>query len=637
MDKQNILLSVSVLILIILSLNTNGALIDSEDFQNYSYFSVDELSPIGSVLFINESGGKWNCTIASSYNTNCLYIYGSPTNGEGRIGIYNDGFGNKYLGLKSIDAIGANSFLTMVRWTITNQTFPKNYTIQYKIKFDEWVTAFDYLYNTAYAEIGLSSSLTGLNSPSFGMASGYVAYNNTPEGINHFNQLRNWFITPYWYPASDTDCYIMDNSWHTINLIYNSMGSGQNITYIYVDGLKCLEQNATISAGGRNVLHFGVRGDYDMLIDDIKVYNDSVYSNPYGDDIVLDINNCPIQGCLFYDDFTYSNSNQSLLINGWSFPQHFPIIYNDTLYLNSSITGESHSIYNTLPTYNYKQIASVVQFRFNGTTPTPSSMIDQFMIFGLSAECEDSSYVAINRLYFARADEFTLSPNSTVLNAYMSYEGKPRLLGSMTYDNDEYFYMYTIYDNENRLIRVSFISADDVMTFEPEDYQFTIPYMTNCNPKNFALWRFDSQNSAVDKFIGIDKIYWFGLSAVIADLKGNTSYEWINATAYTDSINKGDWGETIMDFIESFGIRTEISKIILYGVIFIALIIACFRLPAQSGAQLYSMIGVSIIWSLISWKISLIGTALFSVIIFFMALVGAYMVREMLKGNTPPA
>jgi hypothetical protein len=636
-----------LIVLIFLPISIAQTLIDSENFDNYSVYEEGITIGASRDLLTNQSLGKWNCSIPSSY-PNCVYTYGSGggAGSSANYSIRSHGYStpDNYLNIWSNGGIGGtgNFYYTSLWWNHVNFTnsISKEYTLSMDVKYDNWKkTPSTYSPSNHMGDVFLKVSKL-ISADGIGFGAGYVNANTTSSGYAHANQLRPFFDGALFQPSTDTDCYIMDGLYHSITMQFFNYTAYQKRESIYIDGALCLN-NYTVSFPSSNFdgIMIDTANTYDMSIDNIKLYNGIIppQSESYFT-VTSDLRYCPITSCLFFDDFNTYSSNYTHNLTSvhattpqdkeWDYAEGLAIIQDDQLFMNSSVwgtEGRNADMFNHIDSNTYNRVASVIQFKLNGTKPTPVSMNSEFIVYRMRGMCNNSLMAFHEQLYFARADDWTLSENATAINIYITNLGTSRFLGTIVINNDESFFIKTEYDYNSGMAYIDIIKEQDNLEgYNPQSYIFSNQLVTNCKIQNFIVTRGDIQNPE-DLFVGIDKIYWYGIASSSVP---NYTYTYLNETPLNESVVKTDIGEQIRNALSSYGIRTTLSKLLLWFIITVSLIVAVSRGEMNETAKAFVIIIVAFGWTTISWYFGLLPLTMFVAILFFFSIAAAYMIYQ---------
>lgn len=574
------------------------------------------------------SANNFNCTNSGHY-PNCTYSGGAGGTGDSYWAIVSES-SNKFLRMTTSGASFTDFDYIQLYWNHINMTLPSNDGVTYKFRIrlsNTWsgTSARNNNYNAG----GLRFNTYGSDCLSF--TSGKIS---TFDSVMTFDLMRSGETSTLMSnPINITSCSIDDGSWHSVYVL-NTKYNITNYTVFYIDGIKCYE-NAITPNLPFDKIFFTAGNDYTVDIDDIYLYNTSLVPVSNVSTVGQLETNCPVLGCLFYDDFTYATNSSMSTIYNYS-EGLVENISNSQLFLESDLTCTPKGCYSVtaeLPEYTYKKIYSVIKFTLNNLTPTPSTMQNFPVIYALTAEC-NGEIANYEQFYFVRDDTFSMSENSTVISIYMVLDGQPRNIGTLTLDNGQSFFIKTTYALDEKQAYIYVVRDTDTVSYNPESYTYKAPFNIPCNPDSFAIWRLDQFNT-INYFIGIDRIFWYGENDNSINA---TQYTYINATPRNESLISGDVAEYAKDAAESFGLRTPESKLIAALVIIGGVIIfAVSKLNKYINPWAMSLVvGVLLVGSVyLVYRLGFITSGVFYTFIIVASIVGAFTAKSMFSnGNT---
>jgi hypothetical protein len=636
-------LIVLILLSLLLPIVSAQTLIDSENFDNYTIYQTGFNVFDSRDLFINQSAGKWDCMI-NSRRPNCIYSVGTPTSSMiANYSIESWGYPetNNFLSLWALAGDYTNYRTVSLWWDHTNFTFPNqgNMTYTFRIRYRDWMVSYvpnPYtVYN--YGGFDFRNARNAGSYPTLSFISGKnnawtdvenVSRNFLAENTNSILMTAQWIAEP--------QCKITDGRIHDIvyqyrynpttalydAIVYDNGGLCANVSCAAIISLPDIRDGWEIKVGSR----------YKMDIDDLKVYLGTKQPNtPESYEVGENLGFCPITSCLFFDDFNLYSSNYTANFsiahptapndNGWTYAEGLVNIINDDLYLNSSVwgtQGRNADMSHLLMSHSeYESIASIIQFRLNGSAPTPATMENEYVSYRFNTYCDNGITSSSIPVYFVRNDDWTYSENATAINVYVSENGL-RLLGTLTLKNTQSFYIKEQYDYRTSNIKINIIRDIDAQDFGNDDFMFLSPMMQSCRVASFTIQRGDIQNPE-DHFVGIDKVYFYGIPSI----NGETIFQYVNETAFNDSIVKTDIGEEIQNGITSLGIRTTASKIFLWALLTVITIIGVAKSALPDNGKIFGLMVSQFALTIAMFYFQLLPAALFAVIMFIYAIASA--------------
>jgi hypothetical protein len=280
--KKLILLTAILLICIS---GVNGALVGSEDFQNYTAQPVGVTNTFNNSLFLTESGNRWHCA-NPTYTPYCA----QPINSAVAIGALGNFtvfsyLGNQWMRLWAVGGDATNYYTTDIYWNYTalphedviaNTVWTKQFRI--RLVYDNWGSLTGTAMRAGYGgeESTFGGSLCGGASCYVEMKMGQI-YTATEA---NYTSLRGFYLTSTSEMRPPTGFDMSDTNWHYITEYYH-INSTCDYTYVeqYIDGV--LFENITINHNyacgdtwAPNLMEFKANKVFSYDIDDLAIYDD---------------------------------------------------------------------------------------------------------------------------------------------------------------------------------------------------------------------------------------------------------------------------------------------------------------------------------------------------------------------------
>ena len=352
---------------------------------------------------------------------------------------------------------------------------------------------------------------------------------------------------------------------------------------------------------------------------------------------IEDVLNCPYTNCLFYDDFNYYDY-YDLAYADWTQYTDSAIVRDKVLYLNSSYDFASGLpiIEHTIASHTsdeYGKVVSVTQFNIDKNT-TPTSMDEpdnDFIVYRNTALC-NGSYAFTWNVYFIRDDAWTGSENRTVVNLYSWQNAAPKLLGTFTQQNGEYFLVKNEIDYSENKAYLTIIRQEDVQSgFIPlsmfsQELEFPCEQVTS-----FELGRRDLENVVNDEFVSIEKVFWYGV--VEEDEDNDYDFVYSNQTTQEDAIVKGDIGEDLHNAAFSLGFKTTATKLLFWIIICGFAAAMLVHSNTSKTTKQVGIVAVIIAGIIAGFYLKFVPTIVFVFMLFVVALAGAFVVQRALTGT----
>lgn len=608
----------------------------SDDFESYSVNT--------STWHNSDNGnpeGEWYCNIGIT--TTCkLNLASCSDSGYATIQQIEEELGNKFLhiAVDCLDSQNSYKYVQLNRnWTLMPASNDENLTIIYDIKLndvDDTRLNNANEYRTAQIYISPASGMTWYNPLGFDWHSG-----NGIGGVNGTEEIFSR-IRPTSYPFStlenvpyDSDCDINDGQFHTIttHIFHNSTNFYRE--RIYIDDNPCMDYyntgNVNLgSPGNQQIFSLWVYGVFDIYIDNIYFYANEIVFPEILEEEFIPLN-CPIDGCLFYDDFSHYGNFGNISDGDWVFNPESAIIYNGKLFLNSSY--DFPIIQHDLKNNNYDIVTGIVEFKSNISITPKTLNSTNPVTYAINTYCDTNNIVYSYNIYIFNDESFTSDNGTLIYNVYTLKDGKLRQLATLVTDNGETLIIKNAFDITNQKVSLDYVTAEDLQSGFVPSLEFTQDFFTPCSDISYTeIERRDNRD--IDYFIGIDRIFYYGEDTIISNDNDDEIYQNVDKIEVNDSFIKSNLDENLHNVANTLGFRTTAGKLAFWLVIMFFFVIAIYQSPAPDAVKKYGGAFFLISFTVLGWYLKFIPTILFMFLIFIIAIVGALVYHKTFVGSS---
>lgn len=617
-----------IILIIVFSYSVFSTLIFEEDFQDYT------LNNKTWHLEDNSETFQWMCSDFAL--DSCQNQVGVCVNGVSFSQIISDG-GNRVLEVfgNCTDNQANYKEVSIMR----NYTIPCsqcNFSLSYDVRFVS-VDWFNIGFNNA-TKTEFSSFVRpfNLDYTSFGGGFDYTSIvmgGNTAIGEDNFLRLRAVYseIPHGGYPASSS-CDVNDGLWHNVIWNLKANGSFYYDTDIYVDGVHCLDFNESsnsVFGAGTGYFYITSKGGYNVYYDNIEFYYDELtnYSESvFEDSLNLD---CPIDNCIFYDDFSKYGDYGNISEGDWSYYEDNPaIIIDDKLYFNKSETWMiiNHDINDK----NYDTVYYNIEIETNNTqTPSGLNITDEnFLGYRVLSYCGDNIGFVYN-IYMFQDISWSRSDNSTIYNIYTTDGGDLRQLGTLTLENNQKFIMSNKLDLENQKASLDYVEYSVVLNEFVPISSFEVDLLTSCS--GISKIELERLGRSEDKFYaGINKVYLYGENKI-----EDSSVIFVNEdeVEVNESLIKVNVDEKLHNAANTLGFRTTAGKLGFWFLIMFFFIFLLLNSDTDSSVKKYGSFLIFIIMIVLGKYFNFVPTVFLAFVILLIAIIGALTYNKVFAQN----
>lgn len=432
------------------------------------------------------------------------------------------------------------------------------------------------------------------------------------------------------YPQNSS-CDVNDGDWHQVNNIFYHNTSQLLFKHeIYIDGVLCYQNNLSVDSVSYSKmfqdLHLDVLGVFNIDIDNIKFYtgaksNEDVTASEEGTELL----NCPVDNCIFYDDFTTYDNGDTVDSGGWTYFPESSIVFDNRLFLDNSY--DFPIIQHTFLDNNYDLIYGVVDFETNNTeTPVNLQDLNNFVSYGITTYCYSDNIVFTYNVYIFQDLDFTQDNNRTIYNVYTVLDGKLRQLATLTPENGDNIIIKNSFDMQNQKVSMNYITYSDIERNFIPDVSFSQDFFSPCSKLSYTeIERRD--DSEMNYFFGINKIFYYGEDFISND-EDNDIFVNVEPVSINDSLVKVNIEELLHNGAASLGFRTTAGKFIFFCLVMFLFVFALYQSDVSDSAKKLVSPFFIILFITGGWYFKFVPTIVFMFLILIIAIIGAVVYQK---------
>ena len=582
-----------------------------------------------------ESLEKWQCGTGFGI-TSCNKNIGAGT-GTSNLNLATES-GNQFLRSIATNGVAFNYKQVSALWNHTDITTGVDaFTIVYDIRMNSYSDTIACGGEKKRGYAGLTLPITNsLRYDTSDTAVSYLGNLNecTDESNNRLRGRQDSFDQTV--PLVNASCDVNDGNFHTViqQFNYNSTPALESVV-MYVDGVNCqnytAENSPSFVTSPLTQFNIDSQAEYSIDIDNLAVYDGLIFASDLIAPALQDVITCPIDNCIFYDDFEDND------VSDWSDFVGSTQVIDGVLYWDLDVSG-FRFISNDFLDYDRDLVTGIVEFFVNDTI-TPNDLdveeTNNFMGYTITTQCDELSNVYTYQVIITRDDDFTLSENRSLFNVFVSSDGDLRNLGVLTVNNGENIIVKNDFNRLTQQVGLNFITAQDFDLNQVPDIDFIQNYDVQCNQlKRIKLDRFGFADA--DTFVGFDRIFYYTQEGLTPDdefIYRNES----DRVLRNESIIPDDLDEKLHSGAETLGFRSTGMKMLFWIFLFVIFIYWIIeQLNINSSGMKTAIVGtLGLIMIVIGWYIKFIPTIVFAFLLFVVAIMGALVFQRIFTGSNP--
>ena len=583
--------------------------------------------------------GKMYCPAGENYPTCVRTAYGTGA-GTGKVFI-NSESGNKFLTVATQDSDQWGYKKASILWDAINTSavnVAENYSIQFDFK-GTYSTYYFGLMNNLFA--GFFNYVNYGTNKQGGFLTGGIL-NLTAQKDEIWQQGRIYYNTLLNKAEPPIGCVNMLNGeWHKISIHYLTNGTHLQNTLVYDYDILCLNVSTNVLQSYTyplfDYLYFLSYGSINASYDNIAVYEGLATPIPDYSDI-SDAILCPVDNCLFYENFNYEQG-YNLQENNWNYYTQTTNFWDEKyMYYNLSIS-ENKYIEKSFIAHDDKIIEGLITFKTNDFI-IPDEYNTKFNGFEVSLECIDDGQAGtftVKTFDFAVLKDvgFTSSENNSLVNIYTYENGYLKAKGTMEVKPNDFVHTKYIIDYDQQ--KIYFFVLQDYLSiydYDRDNYIFSTDFNVPCNEiANLGVNYIDGGITNTTPYFMLDTIIFYGTP----ESGDYLVYDYFNESDRlneSEAIVEKDAGDIINNVAQTLGFKSDGSRILFWFVIIFIFSLAIAHTDLPPIAKGFAIPIIFIGMFIIGWKFGFIPNSLFIFLIFIIALIGAFVYQRLVNSGS---